>query len=205
MDIYIKPVDKTLVVGRRLIYLKDIAEVYAGGESQAGIENLIVLKIKDEKKASYLISVMDVIRAITRLMPNATVSNVGETDVVVEYQPKPQKINKPWLYTKIAFVFLVLLTGVCTTIMCFHSDGQIPRIFENLYFIFFGKSSDMPIIMTIPYSIGLGLGIIMFFNHFSKFYITKDPTPIEVEMSTYEKETIASMVDALNKRSKEKL
>ncbi len=38
--------------------------------------------------------------------------------------------------------------------------------------------------------------------HFSKKYITKDPTPIEIEMTTYEKEANTSMIDALNKNAK---
>ncbi len=59
----------------------------------------------------------------------------------------------------------------------------------------------MPAILSIPYSVGLVIGVLVFFNHFSKFKVTDDPTPIEIEMSTYEKETNASVVDKLNKRS----
>ena len=203
MDVYIKPVEKAEIVGRRLVYLKDIAQVYIGGQTEGALDDLVILKIKDERKGSYLISVMDVIKAISNHLPNATISNVGEMDVVVEYSPKAKKENNILLYAKVALVFFVLVAGASTTIMSFHSDGQIPRIFENYYYIFFRENSDMPSILTIPYSIGLGVGIIVFFNHFSKFYITKDPTPIEVEMTTYEKETITSIVDALNKRSRE--
>ncbi|HAX34118.1 MAG TPA: stage V sporulation protein AA, partial [Tyzzerella sp.] len=43
-------------------------------------------------------------------------------------------------------------------------------------------------------------GIIVFFNHFSKITLTQDPTPIEIEMTTYEKETNASVIDHLNRR-----
>ena len=46
------------------------------------------------------------------------------------------------------------------------------------------------------------IGIILFFNHFSKIYVTKDPTPIEIEMTTYEKETNTSIIDALNRKQK---
>ena len=86
--------------------------------------------------------------------------------------------------------------------MSFHSDAQIPKIFQNYYYIFFGEYNDMPLILAIPYTIGLGVGIILFFNHFSKIYVTKDPTPIEIEMTTYEKETNTSIIDALNRKQK---
>ena len=62
----------------------------------------------------------------------------------------------------------------------------------------------MSALLSIPYSIGLGMGIIIFFNHFSKFSLTDDPTPIEIEMTTYEKETNASVIDFLEKKRNEK-
>ena len=58
----------------------------------------------------------------------------------------------------------------------------------------------MSALLSVPYSIGLGFGIIIFFNHFSKLTLTEDPTPIEIEMTTYEKETNASIIDFLEKK-----
>ena len=110
-------------------------------------------------------------------------------DILVDYKQKPKVQNKLWLYTKVAAIALILFSGASTSIMSFHSDAQIPKIFQNYYYIFFGEYNDMPLILAIPYTIGLGVGIILFFNHFSKIYVTKDPTPIEIEMTTYEKET----------------
>ena len=60
----------------------------------------------------------------------------------------------------------------------------------------------MPAILSVPYSIGIGLGIIIFFNHFSKLSLTEDPTPLEIEMTTYEKETNASVIDYLSRQKR---
>ena len=117
-------------------------------------------------------------------------------------QKQYKQQNKVWLYSKIVFISLILFTGASTSIMSFHSDAQIPKIFQNYYYIFFGEYNDMPLILAIPYTIGLAIGIILFFNHFSKIYVTKDPTPIEIEMTTYEKETNTSIIDALNRKQK---
>lgn len=202
MDIYIKPVQKANVTGRKVVYLKDIAEVYVGGGKNQDLDTMTILKIPSDEQKSYLISVMDVIKAINHHLPDATVSNVGEMDVVVEYSPKEEKQSKWILYLKVAVVFFILLAGASTAIMSFHSDAQMPKIFENYYYIFFRKNVDMPSIIAIPYSIGIAVGIIVFFNHFSKIYITKDPTPIEVEMTSYEKQTIQNIVDNLSKQKK---
>ena len=203
MDVYIKPYDKAKIVGRKLVYLKDISEVYAGNKQLANIGDTVVFTVPKEEGEIYLLSVMNIIKKISVAYPDVTVSNVGETDIIVEYLPQEKKENKMLLYTKVAFIFLVLVIGASTTIMFFHSDAQIPTVFENYYYIFFGENSDMPKIMTIPYSIGLAVGIMVFFNHFSKFYLTHDPTPIGVEMTTYEQDTDAAVIDNLQKEQKE--
>ena len=41
-------------------------------------------------------------------------------------------------------------------------------------------------ILELSYSLGLAVGIIGFFNHFSRWKINTDPTPLEVEMRLYE-------------------
>lgn len=199
MDIYIKPVLKAQIVERRLVFLKDIARVMIGGQTKGAVEDIVVFQIPQERDATYLISVMDVIEAINRHYPDATVSNVGEMDILVEYHHRKSREHK-WLEVlKVAVIGIILFTGAATTIMCFHSDAQLPIIFQNIYYMFFGENIDMPKILSIPYSVGLTLGILVFFNHFSKISITDDPTPIEIEMSTYEKETNASVIDKLNR------
>ncbi len=202
MDIYIKPNEKITVTGRKIVYLKEIGEIWIPEQSTACIENLVVFEIPENIEKTYLISVMDIIKAITLKLPDATINNVGEMDILVEYQQKQKAINKLWLYTKITAIAIILFSGASTSIMSFHSDAQIPKIFQNYYYIFFGEYNDMPLILAIPYTIGLGVGIILFFNHFSKIYVTKDPTPIEIEMTTYEKETNTSIIDALNRKQK---
>ena len=201
MDIYIKPIEKAQVIERKLVYLKDIAEVFIGGQTKGEIESLVVFQIPKDKDATYLLSVLDIIRVINHHYPDATVSNVGEMDILVEYHQKEKKENKGIEFLKVFVICIVLFAGASTTIMCFHTDTQIPLIFQNYYYMFFGENVDMPLILSIPYSVGLAVGVLVFFNHFSKFKITDDPTPIEIEMTTYEKETIASVVDKLNKKS----
>lgn len=197
MDIYIKPVEKVQVVQKRNVLLRDVAEVFIDGQTAGEAEMLAVFQIPEEKKRTYLLSVMDIIRELSKQYPGASISNVGEMDILVEYLPKPERKKPLWTVAKVLMISLILFTGASTTIMCFHSDAQVPLIFQNIYYIFFGENREMPAMLSVPYSIGLGLGIIIFFNHFSKITLTEDPTPIEIEMTTYEKEANASIIDAL--------
>ena len=49
-------------------------------------------------------------------------------------------------------------------------------------------------IMEISYSIGLAIGIIVFYGHFGNWKFGKDPTPLEVEMRMYEDEVDIAMI-----------
>ena len=204
MDVYIKPVKKHKANGKKLILLKDVAEVYCADIKNETIKNVAILKIDSEKQKNYLISIMDIVKAVTNIEPRATVVNMGEKEVIVEFEPHPRKENQLLTLLKIIAVVIVLFFGAATAIMSFHSDGEIPKILSGYYYAFFRVENQKPYILEIPYSIGLAVGIIVFFNHFSALKITMDPTPIEVEMTTYEEEVIKNQIEMLEKEKEGK-
>ncbi|MCD8216355.1 MAG: stage V sporulation protein AA [Clostridiales bacterium] len=203
MNIYIKPQKKVNITGKSEVRIKDVADVLAEGGLKSHVENLKLITLEGDKKKNYLISVLDIAERINSALPGQTINNLGETDTVIEYSPKGKKQNKVFLWTKVIFISLILLTGSATAIMSFHSDAQISTVFENYYYIFFNEKIENPMLIDLPYSIGLALGIIVFFNHFSGKKITDDPTPIEVEMSVYESEVTDNLIDTLNKKGGE--
>ena len=200
MELYIRSAEKIQIIQRKMVFLGDVASVFVSGHPKEELEKLVVFQIPSERKKTYLLSIIDLIQAVKEIYPDATVHSLGEKDILVEYLPRQEKQSVFWTFLKAAFVSAVLFVGAATTIMCFHTDVQLPLIFQNIYYIFYGENREMPAILSIPYSIGLGLGIIIFFNHFSKASLTEDPTPIEIEMTTYEKETNASIIDFLGRR-----
>ena len=203
MDVFIKPVKKAVITGRRNIMLKDVAEVYCQGGTNLNLGETPVFTVPEGKgKSSYLISSVSIVRAVGQKLPDASINNLGEMDTLIEYSPKPAKHNRLLDSAKTVFVFVVLFGGAMTAIMSFHSDAQIPAVFQNMYRMFFGIEATKPYIIYVPYSIGLAVGIIVFFNHFAGKYLTQDPTPIEVQMTTYEKETADCVIDNLNRESK---
>lgn len=206
MDVYLKPKKKSVIRKQDWIYVKDVSDVYVADDSEKvkrKIEEVKLLKTGSAKKA-YLISILDIIEAVEKEQKGHTFNNVGEKDVIVEFSPEKPK-DKAWLkYSKIFFVAVVLFVGSATAIMSFHTDGEMPTIFKQYYKMFFGEGDIKPYILNIPYSIGLALGIIVFFNHFAGRKITNDPTPIEVQMALYENDITETMVDALGAPKDEK-
>ena len=188
------------------VKIQDIAEVVSTNAVATKVKQLVVLNPKPQQVQSYLISITDIIRVVQKEIPECTINNVGEIDTLVDYKPKKSVDNKYFKWLKILFVTIVLFAGSATAIMSFHSDSDIPKIFNNFYYIVYGEHKDAPLIISISYSIGLASGIMIFFNHFMGKKITDDPTPLEVEMSTYETNVSDTLIDILNTnriRSKE--
>ena len=65
-----------------------------------------------------------------------------------------------------------------------------------------GYPSDGYSILEVSYSIGLALGIVLFFNHVGGRRLTKDPTPIEVEMRVYETEVNKALIETADREGK---
>ena len=200
MDIYIKPAKKATLSERSNVFLCDLAEVIAPDNILEQVKNLQLTKVHEGTKRKYLISVTDMIKTITQKFPDATISNVGEMETLLEYSPRAHDSNKLWLWAKIIFVSLVLLVGSATAIMGFYSDAQMTRVFQKFHELIFGFQTSQPLIIEIPFAIGLGVGIIGFFNHFAGKKMTDDPTPIQVQMVTYENEVSDTFINNLSVR-----
>lgn len=200
MEIFIKPSKKVSLTHRSTVHLKDVAEICVAGGNEKDIKDIVLLNIDFDKSSQYMISAIDMIKKVAEVFPDANIQCLGETETLIDYYTsKPEKTGGAIEKLKTAFVCIVLFGGAMTAIMSFHSDAQMPAVFQNMYRIFFGIEATKPYIIYIPYSIGLAVGIIVFFNHFGLKKITEDPTPIEVEMTTYEKESDESVIDRLEK------
>jgi len=184
--VYIK-ISQISEVYERDVYVKDIAEVHCKNPAVAAkVKALKVTSFGDgAKKASYIGSVMELMEKLEASGQNVQVDNIGETDFVVMYKPSGRgSLFFQWVKT--VFVSVVCFCGAAFAIMTFNNDSSVTDVFGNLYTLVMGHGSDGVTALEISYSVGLALGILIFFNHFASWKITVDPTPIEVEMRLYE-------------------
>lgn len=142
---------------------------------------------------SIVVSILKVIEVIHQKYPNAEIVNCGESDFIVEYQKSTFKF-RVWEKIKLFLIAIIVFFGSAFTIMTFHVDIGIQQTFDRFYEQVMGTDKPMVTELEISYSIGLAVGIIVFFNHFSKKKLTKDPTPIEVEMKKYNKDLINTKI-----------
>ena len=209
--VYLKA-DKNVKVTREKVYLGDVFKITCSDAVLLSKLKLVLIydfankrknmDAKAEKKAkenSYnedraVISILKVIEILDKIGADVEIVSLGENDVVLEkVNDKTEK--KPAIALKVAFVSLICFFGTAFTIMAFHNDINVIGLFEKTYGLFGVEYRGGAGPLEIGYSIGLGAGIIVFYNHMGKRRITKDPTPLEVEMRIYEDDVNQTLID----------
>ena len=181
-NIYIQLKDKaTIPEQASSIKVRDIADITANDPCIAGEINVYTLT--DSNWNTIILSANDVIRQIHKRYPNNGIHLLGVVEnVIVQKQTKQAKTSL--ILVVIAWVILFLGAGL--TIVNFHEDVSMKEVHQNLHYYFTGEQSEHPYWLQIPYSIGIGLGMTVFFNHLFRKKINNEPSPLEVEMFLYQ-------------------
>ncbi len=199
--IYIKAEQATIVKNKK-VFLEDVVTMTGPDKKvlhELGGEVLFV--VPDEQKQKYIFSIMKVIEFIQKKHPDYLIVNEGEIDFIVEYQP-PQKKEKWKDVLKIIFVCLAVTIGSAFTIMTFNQDASVSEIFARLEKIIAGSETEGPGLLELGYCIGLPTGIIVFFNHFSHLKMSSDPTPLQVQLRIYEKDSNEAILKSASREGK---
>lgn len=184
------------------VQLKDLGKLYCRNEKLLNrIKARRVFRFQPQDGGRKVICVMKLIELLQKEYENLEVESIGEAEVVIE-EVRTNRYKGPVQTVKICFVSCICFFGAAFTIMAFHNDVGIIKTFSRIYEMITGQLSDGVTILEISYSIGLALGIILFFNHIGGRRITKDPTPIEVEMRIYEKEVNDALVETADREGK---
>lgn len=140
-----------------------------------------------------VLSILDVVEKIQAVYPKLEIQNLGETDFVAEYSTRPEE-KKLWTFLKVSLVCALCFFGSAFSIMAFNNDVSTVKLFREFYTLLTGQPSDGFTILEFTYSLGLAVGILAFFNHLGGRRLTKEPTPIEVEMRLYEDDVDTTLI-----------
>ncbi|NDI34290.1 stage V sporulation protein AA [Chengkuizengella sediminis] len=161
------------------IYLGHIAQIIIDPEWEMILKKLLIKQPKDE--LNLVIDLMMIIKKVKEVLPDVTIEYFGEPHVFVEFEdnkPSPSIIF-------IALVWLLLFVGSGLAIMNFHADVSMEEVHQKIYTLVTGDEIDSPLLLQIPYSLGLGIGMILFFNRLFKKKFSEEPSPLELEMFMY--------------------
>lgn len=187
-------VNKCSMVSQKKVYVEDIAELFSTDKKlERQLRKEVLLTVTSSKQEKYAFSVLRLFEILSLGHRDVEWVNIGEEEFIVEYRP-PEKMNLVREVVKTSFVCLAVFFGAAFTIMTFNQDVAVADVFRMMEELVLGKGVESSVI-EIAYSIGLPLGVILFFNHFSRLKIDSDPTPLQVQMRLYEENVNKTVIE----------
>ena len=174
--------DKNVRVDHRDIRLQDVAALSCSDPAVlARMQTVKICTIREEQYGRYPVAVSDILQKIQKEDPKVEIVHLGEPNFILTFERPEGK--KRWMQAlKVVFVCLVTFFGTAFSIMTFHTDVDVPSLFHNIYESFTGRS---------------------YFNHFGRRKLTQDPTPMEVEMRTYEDSVDTTIIEQQERKGRE--
>lgn len=197
-DIYIK-LDSHVRTEHKDICLKDMSSVYCSDEGlRRQAENVQIFSFEQEEKE--VISILYIYRKIyEKVGRDIQIHSIGAADCIVDLT-NGKKPSKLWSEMKVIFVSLVTFFGAAFTIMTYNEDAGVPDVFETLYKMILGNGEGNGV-LEVAYSVGIAVGVIVFFNHFEKKG-RRVPTAMEIQMDKYEQDMVDAYVKSSDRRGK---
>ena len=194
--LYIK-IDRNCLIKQPKVILSDIAKLECEDEPLLRkIKAIEVHRFRDDKKdhKTVSMSILKIIELIHKIKPGLLVVNEGEPDFILEYQENGKQNG--WLEKlKTVVLCIVIFFGSAYTIMAFNNDVGVSEVFAKFYAQVTGVTTDGFTELEVFYSLGMAVGILVFFNHVGRKKITHDPTPIQIEMRKYEQDVDTTFIE----------
>ncbi|MBE5959334.1 MAG: stage V sporulation protein AA [Lachnospiraceae bacterium] len=192
--LYLK-MEKSAEVTEQKVRVSDIASVWC---KNIGImEKFASMNVMDEKPETgqrYIVTAIKIIEMAEKKFPTVEISNIGETECVVEIK-KRQKPHGLFEFIKVVFICFILFCGAGFSIMSFNNDVDVESLFANIARSTVADENLGEQIIKLFYALGIFVGITVFYNHFGARKLSKDPTPIEVEMRDYEESINKALIE----------
>lgn len=201
-DILYLKIAKNIEVCHRDVFLSDVSNMECSNRDiLSKVKAIRLIRIPDQKNNRYVFSVLKVIEEIHKIYPKLEIQNLGEIDFIIDYEA-PGKQSPLLRWGKFILIWLITFCGAVFSILTFHNDVGLSDIFDEIYRRVMGEDAAGYTILEIAYSIGLVVGIMVFYNHFGKKRVTTDPTPVEVEMRLYEDDINKTLIEGVNRKDR---
>ncbi|OAT74693.1 stage V sporulation protein AA [Parageobacillus thermoglucosidasius] len=200
--VFVKLRHRVQVKPQAVVAIGDVAQIIANDCNIAEqLKTIPLYTIQPSDKNIVIIDVMKVVRAMMETNDALDVQVIGPAQTIVEVIDQKRSFSTAYFL----LIWLLLFVGSAMAIMNFHEDVSMQKVHQHLYEIITGKKIDKPLLLQIPYSLGLGIGMILFFNHVFRKRINEEPSPLEVEMFNYQQSLDQYVILYENKESMRKI
>lgn len=184
-DIYLIPLRlKPFNLTIESIYLKDIYCIYPK-EYAKKIGN-ICIRYYENKDSNYdVIHIGEVIEKIKERVSTIHITFLKTDDVVIFFENNKKDRTK---YLRVLLICIVVLMGSIMGIMNFHADVNMIYSQTTMVNALTRNPEKYLPYFQIPYSIGIGIGVSLFFNKFIPTYAKNEPSPLDLKIKSLNKE-----------------
>ena len=179
--VYVSMKKSIEVTQLKRILLKHIAFLSAPHELKKELENMPVYNITKEDKNIIVIDSFLVVDYLNNQYPDLEFQLIGPVQTIIRVVTK----KSPSIILTI-LVWILLFIGTAMTLMNFHYDVSMQEVQQKLHYLLTGEENEFPLWIQIPYSLGLGVGMLLFLNHWFKKRFNEEPSPLEVELFNYQ-------------------
>jgi stage V sporulation protein AA len=181
--VYVRLRRRAIVFPNSVVSLGDVARLIADESLADRLKKLVLYRITDKDGNLLLIDMLQVVKAIREAEPGIAIETFGEPHVLLEISPAGEVKPRKFL---LVLAWLMLFFGSGMAMMNFHADVNMPAVQHRITELVTGRSGPHPWLFQIPYSVGLGLGMLLFFNRIFRKRLNDEPNPLEVEMFMYQ-------------------
>ncbi|WP_182199456.1 stage V sporulation protein AA [Paraliobacillus salinarum] len=167
-----------------VLKVKDVAYLTGSEQLVNACSDLSIHHKNVDKDKTYVLEAFTIIQIIQQHLPNVDVQLTGPNNCMLQKKEQTNKTNILF----VVFVWILLFIGSAMAIMNFHYDVSMQSVQQRLHFLLTGENVEYPLWLQVPYSIGLGLGMILFFNYLFKKRLNDEPSPMEIELYKYQQD-----------------
>lgn len=184
--------EQSTLVPERKVHIGDIATIFClDKDISCDVEKTLITTLSNTPKDQTVISALKIIQIIQLRHKNVQVFSIGSNETIVYYQ----NLNLKKAHTsklKSLLLLVIAFFGTAYSVMSYHGDVGSIDLINNLYVLFTANSKlalkNGPLFGIIAFSVGLFIGMLIFFNHGIKIKNVDDPTPLQVQLRLYEKD-----------------
>ena len=184
-DIYLVPNKiKPFNLNVKNIYINDIFSINPKVKEE--IIKDICMRNYDNNNLRYdVIHLGEVIEKIKDELPSASINFLKPDDVIIYFKSNKKDRTK---YLRVLVVSIIILMGSIMGIMNFHADVNMYESQYKMVSILTKNANKYLPYFKIPYSLGIGIGVALFFNKFIPTYSKDEPSPMDLKMYSLNKE-----------------
>ncbi len=181
--VYVRMRRRAVVRPMSVVTLGDVARLVTESQLHDRLKILPLHRITEKDGNLLLIDMLQVVKAIREAEPGMSIETFGEPHVLLEISPSGEV--KPRIFI-LVLAWLLLFFGSGMAMMNFHADVNMPAVQHRITELITGRTGSHPWLFQIPYSVGVGMGMLLFFNRLLRKRLNDEPNPLEVEMFMYQ-------------------